>query len=83
MQGQFNPMQIIQAIRTGQNPQQIVMNIVQERMGDTPMGQNIINLAQNNRTQEIEDIARNICQQKGIDYDKEFTAFCKSIGVNK
>lgn len=75
MAGNFNPMQIIQAIRQGQNPQQVTMSIVKERMGQTPMGQNLINLAENNKTQEIEQIARNICNQKGIDFDKEFTAF--------
>ena len=76
----FNPMQIIQAIRQGQNPQQITMNIVKQRMGNTPIGQNLIKLAENNQTQEIEQIARNICQQRGVDFDKEFTAFKSMFG---
>lgn len=76
----FNPMQIIQAIRQGQNPQQITMNIVKQRMGNTPVGQNLIKLAENNQTQEIEQIARNICQQRGVDFDKEFTAFKSMFG---
>lgn len=75
MQGQFNPMQIIQAIKQGQNPQQVTMNIVKERMGQTPMGQNLLNLAENNKTEEIEQIVRNICQQRGVDFDKEFAVF--------
>lgn len=76
----FNPMQIIQAIKQGQNPQQITMNIVKQRMGNTPIGQNLIKLAENNQTQEIEQIARNICQQRGVDFDKEFTAFKSMFG---
>ena len=76
----FNPMQIIQAIRQGQNPQQITMNIVKQQMGNTPIGQNLIKLAENNQTQEIEQIARNICQQRGVDFDKEFTAFKSMFG---
>ena len=76
----FNPMQIIQAIRQGQNPQQITMNIVKQRIGNTPIGQNLIKLAENNQTQEIEQIARNICQQRGVDFDKEFTAFKSMFG---
>lgn len=80
MQLQFNPMQIIQAIKQGQNPQQMVMDIVSQRMGNTPMGQNILNLAQNNKGQEIENIARNICQQKGIDYDTSFAQFKQMMG---
>lgn len=78
---QFNPIQVINAIRSGQNPQQIVMNIVQERMGSTPLGTNLINLAQDNKTDEIEQIARNICKQRGVDFDTEFSAFKKSMGV--
>ena len=78
---QFNPMQIIMAIRNGQNPQQIVMNMLQERMSQTPMGQNLITLAQNNQTAQIEQIARNICNQRGIDFDKEFNSFKDSLGI--
>ena len=78
---QFNPMQVIMAIRNGQNPQQIVMNMLQERMSQTPMGQNLITLAQNNQTAQIEQIARNICNQWGIDFDKEFNSFKDSLGI--
>ena len=81
MQGQFNPMQIIQAIKQGQNPQQVTMNIIKEYIGQTPMGQNLINLAENNKGQEIEQIARNMCQQRGVDFDKEFAAFRKMLGM--
>ena len=78
---QFNPMQVIMANRNGQNPQQIVMNMLQERMSQTPMGQNLITLAQNNQTAQIEQIARNICNQRGIDFDKEFNSFKDSLGI--
>lgn len=78
---QFNPMQVIMAMKNGQNPQQIVMNILQERMSQTPMGQNLIALAQNNQTAQIEQIARNICNQRGIDFDKEFNSFKDSLGI--
>ena len=78
---QFNPMQVIMAMRNGQNPQQIVMNMLQERMSQSPMGQNLIALAQNNQTAQIEQIARNICNQRGIDFDKEFNSFKDSLGI--
>ena len=78
---QFNPMQVIMAMKNGQNPQQIVMNMLQERMSQTPIGQNLIALAQNNQTAQIEQIARNICNQRGIDFDKEFNSFKDSLGI--
>ena len=79
---QFNPMQVIMAMKNGQNPQQIVMNMLQERMSQTPMGQNLIALAQNNQTAQIEQIARNICNQRGIDFDKEFSKFKNQFHIN-
>jgi hypothetical protein len=45
------------------------------------MGQNLLRLAQNNQTADIEQIARNICAQRGIDFDKEFTAFKQQLGL--
>lgn len=81
MQTQFNPMQIIQAISQGQSPQQMIIQIVQERMGNTPLGQNLISLAEKNDTAGIEKIARNIARQKGIDYDTEFQAFKNKLGM--
>lgn len=77
----MNPMEIIQMIRSGQNPQQITMNILQARLGNTPMGANLLTLAKGNQTDEIEKIARNLMQQKGLDYDKELAAFKKMLGL--
>ena len=77
----FNPMQIIQLIKTGANPQQITMKIIEERMGNTPLGSNLMNLAQNNKSKEIETIVRNIVNQNGGDFDKDFSAFKQMLGI--
>ncbi len=77
----MNPMQLIQMIRSGQNPQQLAMNLLQQQMGETPMGKNLIQLAQNGKTADIEQIVRNLAQQQGIDFDKEFTAFKQMLGL--
>ena len=77
----MNPMELIQMIRNGQDPQQLTLNILEQQMGSTPFGANLIDLAKQNKTDEIEKIARNIAQQKGLDYDKEFAAFKKMLGL--
>lgn len=77
----MNPMQLIQMIRSGQNPQQLAMNLLQQQMGETPMGKNLIQLAQNGKTADIEQIVRNLAQQQGIDFDKEFAAFKQMLGL--
>jgi hypothetical protein len=44
------------------------------------MGANLLNLAKNGQTAEIEKIARNLTAQRGGDFDTEFRAFKKMIG---
>lgn len=77
----MNPMQLIQMIRSGQNPQQIAMSLLESQMGETPMGQNLLTLAKEGKSADIEQIARNLAKQQGIDYDKEFTAFKQMLGL--
>ena len=77
----MNPMQLIAMLRSGGNPQQLVMSLLQNEMGNTPMGQNLLSLAQKGDAPQIEEIARNICKQKGVDFDKEFSAFKQLLGI--
>ena len=77
----MNPMQLIQMIKSGQNPQQLVMNILEQQMQNTPIGANLLSLAKQNRSADIEQIARNLCQQSGRDFDKEFNAFKQMLGI--
>lgn len=54
----MNPMQLIAMLRNGGNPQQLVMSLLQGEMGNTPMGQNLLSLAQKGDSPQIEEIAR-------------------------
>jgi hypothetical protein len=40
-----NPMLIVQAIKNGQNPQQLMLNIMQSNMSSSPFGANLLSLA--------------------------------------
>ena len=70
-----NPMQLIQLIKSGNNPQQLIMNIFQQQKGNNPILDNAMKMAQNGNASGLEMIARNIAQQKGLDFDKEFAHF--------
>ena len=78
---QVNPIQLVQMIKNGSNPQQLMINILENQMSNNPMGQNLLSLAKNNQTQGIEQIARNICQQRGVDYDTAFNSFKNNLGL--
>ena len=69
----INPLQLIQLIKGGQNPQQLLMSIMQNN--NNPILQNAMGMAQQGNTSELEMLARNIAQQKGIDFDKAFSEF--------
>lgn len=77
----MNPNQIIPLLRQGQNPKTIALKFLETEMQNTPLGVNLLNLAKENRTAEIEQIIRNLCQQKGIDFDKEFMNFKQMFGI--
>ena len=78
----FTSSQLVQMIKGGTNPQQLTMQILENQMASTPVGANLLTLAKNNNATGIEQVARNICQQRGIDFDKEFGAFKQMLGIN-
>ena len=77
----MNILKILAAIKNGQDPQQLVMSILEGELGNTPMGQNLLRLAKEQSGDEIEKIARNLCAQRGLDFDKEFMSFKQRIGL--
>lgn len=76
-----NPMQLIQMIKNGSNPQQLMLSILSGPMKNTPMGANLFNLVQQGNTAEIEKIARNLSQSQGIDFDTALAQFKRQMGL--
>lgn len=75
-----DPMQLVQMIKNGQNPQQLMLSVLEGKAGNTPMGANLLKLAKNGQTAQIEQIARNMYRSRGLDFDKEFNAFKQQFG---
>lgn len=75
-----NPATLIQMIRSGQNPQQLLMSVLSQN--NSPLNQNLLQLARQGNSQEIEKIVRNLYAQRGgKDFDKDFMAFKQSMGL--
>lgn len=79
--GNMNPMQLVNMIKKGGNPQQMVMNMLEESSKNNPMFANILGLVQNGNKQEVENIVRNMAQERGMDFDKEFNSFKQMFGL--
>lgn len=55
-----NPLQLIQLIKNGQNPQQLLTFLMQQN--NNPIFQNAIGMARNGNISGLEMLARNIAQ---------------------
>jgi len=72
----MNPISAIkQYMLQGLTPKGILsrMNI------NNPILNNVITMAQNGDTKGVETFARNICKQKGLDFDTEFSKFKNTL----
>ena len=79
-----DPRNLIQMIRQGNNPQQLMLSILQGGAYNNPLGKNLLNLAQQGNATEIEKIVRNLyAQQGGKNFDADFEAFKRALGYNK
>lgn len=75
-------MDLFQALKMfmgkGGNPQQFVANMFSNG-GANPMIGNLIKMANSGNSGSIENFARNICKERGIDFDKEYTNFMNKL----
>lgn len=76
----MNPIeQMMTMVKAKQDPEQFMLNFLQQQT--SPMGQNLFKLAQARDTQGLQQIARNLCAQRGLDFDTEFANFKKGLGL--
>ena len=69
----MNPMQMLQGMR---NPQQFLQQMMGDRqMMSNPIIKNALGMVQSGDAKGIEKLARNLCKEKGIDFDKAFSDF--------
>lgn len=75
----FNPIQIMNMMKN-KSPQETIISIIGNQ---NPIINNLMKLAKSGNKSEIEDIARNMCKEKGIDFDKEFPSFMENFKNQK
>lgn len=65
-----NPLDLLKAIT---NPKQFVMNYMKQN--NNPILNNMIEQAEKGNTKEVEQIARNLCKERGMDFDKDLAPY--------
>lgn len=67
----MNPINIIQIMTSG-NPQQAIQNIIERNpnIQNNPLAQNAIKMYQNGDTRGLQNMAENMCKERGITVDQ-------------
>lgn len=72
-----DPAYLLMQMRQGKNPEQLMIDILEGEASQNPIVGNLLTMAKDNRTADIERFARNLAKEQGIDFDKEFSRFKK------
>lgn len=75
----MNPMQLIQMIKSGKNPQELLMQVLEERAATSPMGANLLQMVKENRTKDLEAFTRNYLASQGKDLDEEYKRLMQAL----
>ena len=74
----MNPLQFVQAMR---NPQEFMQKMMDNsQVMQNPMAKNAMEMAQNGNMQGIEQMARNLCKEKGLNADDVFNQIKSRFG---
>lgn len=66
------------------NPMNMIVNRLKQRMGNNnPMVNNIIGMAQNNDVNGLEQFARNLAKEKGVNIDDYYNQAMQMFGMEK
>ena len=77
----MNPLSIIQMMKSG-NPQQFMQQIMgNSQIMSNPIMKNTMQMAQNGDKKGIEQMARNLCKEKGLDADEMFNQLKNSLNM--
>lgn len=75
----MNPVQMIQAFK---NPQQFIQGMMNNNQAmQNPILKNALEMAQKGDKQGIEELARNLCKEKGINPDEAISKIKGQFGM--
>ena len=74
-----NPMQLLQAMK---NPQQFIQNAMQNsQIMQNPIFKNAVDMMQKGDNKGLEEMARNLCAEKGINPDDALKQIKSQFGM--
>ena len=77
---QFNPMQLMQMMGSG-NPQEVILGMLKRQAGNNPVLNNALNMAEKGDSKGIEQLARNLCKENGVNPDEAMRQIKSQFGM--
>lgn len=75
-----NPLSFVQAMR---NPQVFIQNMMKNNeVMKNPILKNTMEMAQSGNSKGVEELARNLCKEKGINADEALNKIKSQFGIN-
>lgn len=75
----FNPMQMLNMMSMKSNPQAF-QNMMSQQLQSNPLFRRAQQMADGKSPEEIQQICKNLCQQRGIDLDQAIDQFKNQFG---
>lgn len=76
----FNPMKLMQMMRNG-NPQEMILGMLKRQAGNNPVLNNALNMAEKGDSKGIEQLARNLCKENGVNPDDVMRQIRSQFGM--
>ena len=73
----FNPMQLMGMMR---NPRQAASSMFQQSLQANPLFKRAQQMAEGKTPEQLQQVAQNLCQQKGIDMNQALQQFQSQFG---
>lgn len=76
----MSPLQIMQMLRGG-NPQETIINEMKKSVGNNPVMQNALDMAEKHDSKGLENLARNLGKTNGVDVDQMVNQIKSQFGM--
>lgn len=77
----MNPMQLMQMMRSGGNPQQALIAMMKRQAGNNPVMNNAIQMMEKGDSAGVEQLARNLCKEKNLNPDDVLSQIKTQFGM--
>lgn len=77
----MNPMQLMQMMRSGGNPQQDLITMMKRQAGNNPVMNNAIQMMEKGDSAGVEQLARNLCKEKNLNPDDVLSQIKTQFGM--